>query len=119
MRKSLRIKLSVLVIASGLLAACHGDPDPGARIWGQKCAACHGKDGAGGTRFAEGRPFADLTDGRWRHGGDLESIGRLVAEGDPASTMPPFAGTLTPEEIDAVAGHVLKLAARPDPEARP
>lgn len=119
MRKVSRAPLVALFLASASLPGCAGDPEPGARVWRKKCSACHGGDGAGGTRFAEGRPFADLTDGRWQHGGDLESIRRLVADGDPRSTMPPFAGTLTPEEIDAVAGYVLKLAARRTPEARP
>ena len=42
------------------------------------------------------------------------ALRRLVAEGDPTSTMPPFAGTLSPEEIDAVVGWALALSARPE-----
>lgn len=88
----------------------------------RKCSACHGREGRGDTRFAAGRPFAVLTDDLWKHGGDLASIRRLVASGDPASPMPPFEGRLSPEEIDAVSRHVLKLWARahgtPVPEAK-
>lgn len=100
-----------LVLATFAVAGCARDESPGDRVWKKKCSACHGIDGAGRTRFAKGRPYADLTDGRWRHGSDRESIRRLVADGDPASPMPPFGGRLTPEEIDAVVEHVLKLAA--------
>jgi cytochrome c oxidase cbb3-type subunit 3 len=110
MRSRRRIAALALLLASGPLPGCSGEPDPGTRVWRKKCAACHGRDGAGKTRFAEGRPFADLTDGRWKHGEDRESIRRLVADGDPKSTMPPFNGTLTPEEIEAVVDHVLNLA---------
>ncbi len=77
----------------------------------RKCAGCHGKDGRGRTTFAATRPWADLTDGRWKHGGDRASIRRLIAEGDPASPMPAYRGRLSDAEIDAVTGYVLGLAA--------
>ncbi len=108
-----------IVLSTGVLPACAPESDAGARVWRKKCSACHGPDGAGRTRFAEGRPFADLTDGRWKHGSDRDSLRRLVADGDPASTMPPFAGRLTPAEIDAVVDHALTLAAAGPPGAKP
>jgi mono/diheme cytochrome c family protein len=104
-------QITSLALAAGLSAGCGGPKDPGERVWKRKCAACHGTDGAGRTRFAETRPFADLTDGKWRHVPDRATLRKLVAEGDPRSTMPPFEGTLTPAEIDAVVDHALKLAA--------
>ena len=104
--------VSVALIAAGASSGCTADPDPAARVWKRRCAACHGPDGAGRTRFAQGRPWADLTDGKWRHGPDRDALRRLVAEGDPSSAMPPFAGTLTPEEIDAIVDWTLALAAR-------
>lgn len=98
-----------------LLAAAVGcgPSDPGERVWARKCSGCHGKDGKGRTRFAEGRPYADLSDGRWKHGGDRASIRRLVADGDPTSTMPPYRGRLSEAEIDAVVDKVLRIAAGP------
>ncbi len=91
------------------LVAC-GPSDPGERVWVKKCAGCHGVDGRGQTTFAAGRPFSDLTDGRWKHGGDPESIRKLIADGEPKSPMPAFAGRLSKEEIDAVVRYVLTLA---------
>ncbi|HMM34770.1 MAG TPA: cytochrome c [Thermoanaerobaculia bacterium] len=114
MRASLRIMIAAALISAGASSGCTADPDPAAGVWKRRCAACHGSDGAGRTRFAEGRPYADLTDGKWKHGPDREALRRLVAEGDPTSTMPPFAGTLSPEEIDAVVGWALALSARPE-----
>jgi len=113
-------------LAAGILlgvsvSAC-GPRDPGLRVWVRKCAACHGREGRGDTRFARGRPYCNLTDDVWKHGGDLGSIRRLIADGDPASPMPAYRGRLAPEEIDAVSEQVLKLWARahgtPVPEAR-
>lgn len=119
MRNTLRITSLSIVLATGTLPSCAPESDPGVRIWRKKCASCHGADGTGRTRFAEGRPFADLTDGRWKRGSDRASLRRLVADGDPASTMPPFAGRLTPEEIDAVVDHALRLAAPGSKGAKP
>jgi cytochrome c oxidase cbb3-type subunit 3 len=119
MRNALRMASLSIVLSTGVLPACAPEPVPGARLWRKRCSACHGPDGAGRTRFAEGRPFADLTDGRWKHGPDRDSLRRLVADGDPASTMPPFAGRLTPAEIDAVVDHALTLAAAGPKGAKP
>lgn len=113
MRGTQRIVVFGLALAAFFVAGCSPEKDPGARVFRKKCSACHGPDGAGRTRFAEGRPFADLTDGKWRHGRDREALRRLVAEGDPRSTMPPFEGTLTPAEIDAVVDYALRLGAAP------
>jgi mono/diheme cytochrome c family protein len=109
-----RHRLKVAALALGALAlapAACGPSDPAERVFVRRCAACHGQDGRGRTRFAEGRPFADLTDGRWKHGGDRASIRKLVVEGDPASPMPPFQDRLSAREIDLSVDYVVKLAA--------
>ena len=95
------------------MASCA--PEPGAlgtRVYRRHCAACHGDDGAGRTRFGRSRPFANLVDGVHRHPSDPASVKRLLLEGDPASPMPPFAGKLSDEEVDAVLRHVETLATR-------
>jgi mono/diheme cytochrome c family protein len=91
-------------------AGCGGPTDPGERVWVKKCAACHGKDGRGKTRFSRNRPFADLTDGKWKQGGDRASIRRSIEEGVPKTQMEGFRAKLTPEQIDAATGYVLRLA---------
>lgn len=102
--------LTGVSVAAALVATACGPSDPAERIWVKKCSACHGADGTGKTRFAQGRPYSDLTDGKWRHGGDRASIRKLIAEGDPASPMPPYEGRLSPQEIDAATDYVLRLA---------
>jgi cbb3-type cytochrome c oxidase subunit III len=113
MRVRLLGVLSCLFLAP--FAGGCGPRDPGTRVFIRKCSACHGEDGQGRTKFAEGRPYTDLTDGVWRHGGDFDSIRTLIAEGDPKSPMPAYKGRLTPEEIDAVAHYVETLAAQNAP----
>jgi len=113
MRKSSRIPpLSLSLLAAAALAAC-GPADRGERVWLRKCAACHGEDGRGRTRFGASRPYADLTDGVWKHGGDFDSIRRVIADGgDPKSPMPVFRGRLSEQDIVAVAHYVESLPAR-------
>ncbi len=109
MKTAGRPTLALAVLVPGILVAC-GPSEPAAKVFYRRCAACHGMDGKGRTRFAEGRPYADLTDGKWKHGGDRASIRRLVADGDPGSPMPAFGDRLTPGEIDLSVDYVLRVA---------
>lgn len=97
---------------TGLLSGCQ-PRDPGARVFAVKCAGCHGKDGSGDRAYKVGRPYTDLTDGLWKHGGDLSSVRRAISEGPEKSPMPAFRGRLSETEIDAVASHVLTLSRGP------
>ena len=108
MKHAGRLTLALAVGLPAILAAC-GPSEPAARVFYRKCAACHGMDGKGRTKFAQGHPYADLTDGKWKHGGDRASIRRLVAEGEPGSPMPPFRDRLTPGEIDLSVDYVLRV----------
>jgi len=84
-------------------------------VFGNNCAPCHG---TGGT----GRPggFPALVDDDWIWGGTLDDIYTTIRHGirntaDPEArltVMPAFGadGTLTAQQIDAVADHVLALS---------
>jgi mono/diheme cytochrome c family protein len=89
------------------LAGC-AEPDPGQRVWTRKCKACHGPDGRADTKYGRDRPFADLTDGRWKHGAEAAAIRKLIADGDPKSPMPAFRGRITEDDLDAVTAHVVR-----------
>jgi len=113
----------VLLLAASLLWAC-GPSDPGERVWVRKCAGCHGREGRGKARYLARFPYADLTDGKYRHGTDRASVLKMVADGGiPASPMPPFRERLSREELDSVVGLVLRIYAgtafRPTPAASP
>ena len=82
-------------------------------IFAENCAACHGTGGVG-------RPgYPVLVDDEWIWGGKLDDVHTTVTYGirnanadSRQSAMPAFGadGVLTPQEIAAVADHVLSLS---------
>jgi mono/diheme cytochrome c family protein len=73
----------------------------GRQLYAASCAACHGLDGEGarGPSLVSGSAAALV-------------LGELVSQierGRPLAGMPRFRGALSPEQIDAVARHVLSL----------
>lgn len=110
------------LLAAILLAACatcRRDPLPvvdsknrelvaGRRIFVEKCASCHNRNGDGRTITAGRFPYANLIDGKWRGDGSPGSIEQQVRRGhDP---MPKFEGKLTDEEIREVVAYVGELS---------
>jgi mono/diheme cytochrome c family protein len=100
-----------LALAMPALAAepASGPPEAtGKRVYGERCAPCHGDDGGGNGPAAaalEPRPrnFRDAT--FWK-GRDVAQIRQVVRQGKPGTMMQPFQGVLTDEEIDAVVAFV-------------
>ncbi len=75
----------------------------GSKIWNTQCFVCHLNDGGGSIG-------PNMTDNYWIHGGDYASIVNLIKVGVPAKGMIPWAGTLSPEQINQVASFIkLKL----------
>src|SRR5712692_9139857 len=109
--------LAVIVLAA--CAACRRAPLPvvdpsnrellaGRRIFDEKCASCHNRNGDGRTITAGRFPYANLIDGKWRGDGSSASIDQQVRRGhDP---MPKFEGKLTDEEIREVVSYVVELS---------
>jgi cytochrome c oxidase cbb3-type subunit 3 len=77
------------------------------------CAACHGREGHGNR--ALGAP--DLTDNDWLYGGDGKAILASIQDGRRGA-MPPFAGTLSEEDILNVANYVESLSGFPSDSLR-
>lgn len=105
-RSALPGRLFVLAGSLSLAACAKND---GASLWRLKCASCHGATGLGDTKFSAGRPYSNLLDDSFRHGGSFEEMRTLVAKGDPKSPMPAFEGRLTAAEIDLVVRYVEEL----------
>ncbi|HBB56098.1 MAG TPA: cytochrome-c oxidase, cbb3-type subunit III [Hyphomonadaceae bacterium] len=85
----------------------------GASVFGDNCATCHGSGAAG----AKG--FPNLNDDVWLWGGSLDEIAHTLKVGIRSthpetrySAMPAYGrdGLLTPEQIQDVTEHVLKLS---------
>lgn len=85
----------------------------GRQLFGDNCAACHGRDGKGRTNYP------NLTDADWLWGGDLERIELTMRVGVNADhpesrvgQMPAFGrdGILTGDQVKAVAAYVYALS---------
>ncbi len=77
---------------------------PGAQIFADNCAVCHGEDGAGNPDL--GAPA--LNNNIWLYGGDKAAIVAQVTS-PQHGIMPSWAGVLKPEQIKMVAVYVHAL----------
>jgi cytochrome c oxidase cbb3-type subunit 3 len=85
----------------------------GSRLFGDNCAACHGRDAKGG-KF-----FPNLTDNDWRWGGDPATIAETISVGINSShgksrvaQMPAFGRDqiLQGDQVASVAAYVYSLS---------
>ena len=89
--------------------------DLGARLYAERCSACHGEHGRGDGPTApalqpQPRDFADATFWKGRTTAELTAV---VKGGKPGTMMPPFTGVLSDLEIDAVVAYLRRF----DPSA--
>lgn len=98
---------ALLAVAGYVPALSSGgaDPaDPGAAIFADNCAVCHGENGIGG--LAIGAP--SLADGRWLHGSSPDAILTTMRDGR-RGVMPAWNGRLSSAEINMLALYVAGL----------
>ncbi|UFS71114.1 cytochrome c [Geomonas sp. RF6] len=77
-----------------------GDPQVGAAVFAERCAACHGAD-------AKGKIGPDLTRKDYKYGKSEAAITESISKGRPGG-MPGF-GDLAPEKIAGLAAYLLHL----------
>lgn len=100
--------LIVLALAAPARAA---DGDLGARLWAERCSACHGEDGRGDGPAAvalQPRP-RDLRSAEFWRGRTVAALREVVKRGKPGTMMAPFDGVLSEREIDAVVTYVARF----------
>lgn len=93
----------VLALSDPALAATRQDM-PGAAVFAQNCAACHGADGAGNREIGAPR----LNDAIWLYGRRKESIVSQITN-PRMGVMPAFAPRLEPSTIRMLAVFVHTL----------
>ena len=76
----------------------------GKGLFGDNCAACHGRGGQGVVGL-----YPNLTDNDWLWGGSMEQIHQTLVQGRKGF-MPAFGAVLKPEQLDDVAEYVLTLS---------
>jgi mono/diheme cytochrome c family protein len=110
------IQSSILVcqvlLAVSLITGCKNDAGPVSevdpeRIYNQMCARCHGVDGRGDPEVAKSIPVKDLTSAEVQ-AKPTEDLERIIMGGQ--NQMPPFGEALSQRKIQAVVGHLRKLA---------
>ncbi len=101
MRFSLLAALAALALATPLptLAA------DGEAIYTDKCARCHGADGTSDTPVGKVMGAKSLVIPKWAAEDILDALRAKLAEHKPPQE-------LKPEELEAVAGHLRKLASQ-------
>lgn len=78
----------------------------GSRIFGNRCAVCHGSDARGGPGYP------NLTDNDWLHGGSPEKIVQTITYGRNG-VMPPFAAAIGGDAgVEHIVEYVLSLGGR-------
>ena len=113
-------------IAAKSFAEIEADPNlmadvrqTGRTLFGDNCAACHGRDAKGG------KGFPNLTTASWLWGGSPEAISETIRVGINAShpdtrvsQMPAFGrdGILKRDEMENVVAYVLSLSTPPVPD---
>lgn len=98
-----------IVAGTGLAQAQTAADDKTRQLYQARCAMCHGVDGVPKPVAKTAASFADPA---WAPA--TEAIVAVVTDGK-GTKMPKFKGRLTPEEIQALAGFLLKLKDAPKP----
>jgi cytochrome c6 len=93
--------LAAALAAFALFLAGTARAEEAAAVFGQKCAACHGKDGKGHVKMGEKLGVKDLTASKL----SAAEIEKVIAEGRPPK-MTPYRGKISDAEIKALAAYV-------------
>ena len=71
------------------------------------CVMCHGADGSGDTAVGKSLKIPDLHSAQVQSQSDAQLA---AAISDGKNSMPPFKGSLSPEQIQGLATHVRQLS---------
>ena len=84
------------------------------RLWGSKCASCHGKDGKGKTEKGQKLLLRDMTTAEFQKGSDadfkkaiLEGVNK--EKGGVKQEMDSFKDELKPADVDALVSLIREL----------
>ncbi len=107
---------ALATITDELLSVAVVDPEQlkvGAKIYVEKCVACHAPDGGGLIG-------PNLTDNYWIHGqGTLSAIYSVIKDGVGDKGMPPWEAMLSSSELVAITGYVKSIRGKPVATAKP
>ena len=93
-------------VRAGAAAAASGN-DPGQSTFEAHCATCHAPDGSGNTAVGKSMKIPDL------HSAEVQKLSDAqLADviGNGKNSMPPFKGSLNPDEIHDLVIHLRQLS---------
>ena len=93
-------------VRAGAAASAPGT-DPGASSFGAHCAMCHGQDGSGNTAVGKSMKIPDLHSAQVQKLSD-EQLAEVISNGK--NSMPPFKGSLSPDQIHDLVVHLRQLS---------
>jgi mono/diheme cytochrome c family protein len=103
--------LGVMVLAGLALAeASQGNREAGAKIYQSNCATCHGAQGQGDGPLARNLvpPPSNLA-GKATEAKNTEKWEAIIRDGKPGTAMPPWKGSLSPQQIQDVLAYIKTL----------
>jgi len=96
-----------LLVGSATAAVAASGSDPGASTFGASCATCHSADGSGNTPVGKSMRIPDLHSAEVQSQSDAQ-LAEVISNGK--NSMPPFKGSLSPDQIHDLVTHVRELA---------
>jgi mono/diheme cytochrome c family protein len=97
-----KVALGILVL--GLTASTASAADSGADLFKQKCAMCHGENGAGKGKV----PALSSAEAQQKSDADFKTAIEAGVKTDKGN-MPGYGGKLTPEQIDELVRYTRSL----------
>ena len=106
MKNFIAASCAALVLLAGMVAA----ETPGSKIYGGKCAKCHGVDGDGSGkagRMLDPKP-TDFTSSKWQTDRKDDAIVDVIANGNKSSKlkisrkMPEFGSKLSKDQVQSL-----------------
>ncbi len=106
-------------VQNAIAPAAAPDAARGAKLYEEKCAACHGTngDGAGPQAAAiraQGQTVANLIDPNKTRATKPSDWFQIITNGRLQNLMPPFSGSLNPQDRWDVIAYTWALGTRPD-----
>lgn len=98
-----------MLAATGMVFCWSASADDATSLWNSNCAACHGKDGKGGTMMGHRLNIKDLTDPKVQESFTDAEATKAIKEGvteNGQKKMRAFGDKLSDDQIKDLVAHV-------------
>jgi len=103
------LSLLVALLCAAVPARAAAQQIDARELFSKNCATCHGESGDGRGTTKLDRPARSFQDGGFSYGNTPDALFRTITYGIPGTPMPSFESSLTPEQREALAAHVVSL----------